>query len=1174
MIRKVVLLFLLGFPFVLFANDGLQFIENKGQSHPNVYYEASLPGGKVYLENNRWTFDFIKYPAHTHKLPSASHHNHDHGPEPAKGHAYRMNFIGANQSPKLRSSRVFETYHNYFKGNDPDKWAGNVRLFGEVFYEDIYECIDLDVYSQGNNLKYDFIVHPDGIASDILISYEGVEDVFLKNGSLVIKTSINEIRELKPYAYQIVGGKEKKVKCEFVLEGNRLSFYFPRGYNANLPLIIDPELVFGSYTGASADNWGYTATYDDEGNLYGGGIVFNSGYPISVGAYDTNFNLGDCDIGLTKFSSDGSSLIYSTYIGGVGSEQPHSLIVNNQNQLVMLGTTSSSNYPALGVSYDNSFAGGDFISLGDNYLQFPNGSDIVITVFDASGASLIGSTYFGGSENDGMNNTNSSNLEYNYGDQARGEVYVDSEDNIYIGSCTRSNLGGGGTIQSNLKGKQDGLIAKFNPNVSNLDWYTYVGGNENDAVYSLKTDEFGNVFACGGTQGSSFLQMNGINTSYKGGQSDGFIVKISNNGQNLLAGTFIGTNDYDQAYFIEIDKFGKVYVVGQTEGAYPITGNVYVIPGTKQFIHKLNSNLNSTEWSTTFGSGNRVNISPTAFLVDICGRIYVSGWGGDINTSYNGAIGNTSNLPTTIDAFQNNTDGSDLYFYVLEKDASGLLYASYYGGTSIFDSGEHVDGGTSRFDKKGTIYQAVCASCDGGNNFPTTPGAWSSTNGSDKCNLGVLKFNFEPNLVLAEADIGSALNFGCAPYVVNFQNTGTTAQNFLWNFGDGFGSNEENPTHTFETLGEFTVTLLVVDSTTCNILDSSAVDINIIEYAEEITTEYTVDLPELCDPYVVGFNNISVYDGTDDQYTFIWDMGNGVVFNTPEVTYEYPIHGIYSTSLTIIGQEPCLVEDTYEVIIEIPENPIVYADFSSPDQGCIPFSSTFEALDDAEEYLWDLGDGTIETGPLVEHTYETVGTYTIQLIATDTSTCNKIDTSRIEFEVFESPVASFTYEQPEPYILVPIGFSNATTPDGMEFLWDFGDGTTSEEMNPVHSYLLTGDIEVCLTATNPEGGCSDTYCDNVFISDEFLLAVPTAFSPNGDGINDTYSVQGFGVENYRLRIFNRWGQKVYETTNVKDRWDGRFNGEAQDIGVFVYYVEATVAGSREYFDKGNITLIR
>ena len=181
-------------------------------------------------------------------------------------------------------------------------------------------------------------------------------------------------------------------------------------------------------------------------------------------------------------------------------------------------------------------------------------------------------------------------------------------------------------------------------------------------------------------------------------------------------------------------------------------------------------------------------------------------------------------MPITADAFQNSTDGSDFYIMVLEDDASGLVYGSYFGGAV---SSEHVDGGTSRFDRKGKVYQAICASCGGSSDLPIEPiNALSPTNNSN-CNLGVFKMDFNLPVVLADFEIPP---IGCEPFTYTFNNTSIyqSNTNYFWDFGDNNTSNAFNPTHTFSSAGSYQVSLILQDTATCNLGDTITQNIIIL----------------------------------------------------------------------------------------------------------------------------------------------------------------------------------------------------------------------------------------------------------------------------------------------------------------------------------------------------------
>ena len=269
-------------------------------------------------------------------------------------------------------------------------------------------------FGNQGHLKYDIIVKAGSNPNQINFRYEGADDLALKNGKLYVTNTFNSVEESIPLAYQMINGVQKEIECNYVLKGENVSFEFPLGYDLNYNLIIDPTLIFSSYTGSTANNFGFTATYDDEGALYGGGIAFGLGYPIELGAYSEDFG-GVVDMAISKFIPDGTTLEYSTYIGGISADVPHSMVVNSLGQLVILGSTSSPDYPTIESSYDTTFNGGTTINYTSNGTNFENGSDIIITVLSADGSSLVGSTFLGGTLNDGLNEDAA--LTYNYGDE-------------------------------------------------------------------------------------------------------------------------------------------------------------------------------------------------------------------------------------------------------------------------------------------------------------------------------------------------------------------------------------------------------------------------------------------------------------------------------------------------------------------------------------------------------------------------------------------------------------------------------------------------------------------------------------------------------------------------------------------------------------------------------------
>lgn len=795
------------------ANNGPRFMENKGQWPSSVGYGLKVANADIFFEKDRLTFHFMDTHLWEHDHAQDGHGHHPHGEDEVNAHAYQMVFEGAHAEADISGSEPFHDRTNYFLGSDRSTWASGVKAFSELRYYGIYPGIDLHYYGHDGTLKYDVTIAAGTDPSIIAMRYDGVDGIWLKDGQLHVRNTFNHVTEMRPVAYQIINGNKVGVPCEFTLMGHTVGFSFPEGYDTTAELVIDPLLIFSSYSGSTSNNFGFTATYDEDGALYGGGITYGTGYPSTIGAYNNGFG-GQVDMSITKFSPDGSTLIWSTFIGGASADAPNSMVVNSLGQLVVLGSTSSSDFPSTVNAYDPTFNGGVPINYPSNGTDYNNGSDIVVTVFSADGSALVGSTFFGGTGNDGLNQA--TDLAYNYGDNFRGEVIVDANDDIYIVSSTLSaDLPvTPGVFDNGLNGAQDAVVAKFSPDVSGLTWSSYLGGSGADAGYSLKLGAGGDLFVTGGTQGLNFPTTAGaLNHSFMGGTADGFIARIANDGSAIFRASYIGTTAYDQTYFVEVDSNDDIYLYGQSLGPIPVTPGAYFNTNGRQFIQKLDSDLSTSLLTTRFGSGgSAINISPTAFLVDICDRIYVSGWGGGTNNFWNNATGTTTGMPVTSNAFQSTTDGSDFYFMVLEGDAASLLYATYFGGANVQ---EHVDGGTSRFNRNGVIHQAVCAGCGGSSAFPTTPEAWSNTNDAPGgCNLGVIKLDMEITGVSVEITAGEDVT-GCAPLEVNFSSSAVNAASIEWDFGDGNTSEQGNPTHTFTQPGVYTVALIGIDTIAC-----------------------------------------------------------------------------------------------------------------------------------------------------------------------------------------------------------------------------------------------------------------------------------------------------------------------------------------------------------------------
>ncbi|MBI1836544.1 MAG: gliding motility-associated C-terminal domain-containing protein [Flavobacteriia bacterium] len=906
----ILILFFLALP-VYSQQEGILLHPNKGQWDLPILYKIELNLGEMFLTKDGFTYALNDY--------NIKHGNHEKNQELNENdkigfQILKSSFIGSSWMGEVAESNPSQAYRNYFQGNNPDKWKSKIYSYKTVELKNYYPQINFLVEGQSSNLKYSFVAAPHADITQIQYKIEGSDKIYLDgNGNLHITNRFGEIIENKPIAWNEIDGKKQFVKVKFKLKNNVISFEFPNGYDQKNKLIIDPTLTFSTFTGSTMDNWGMTATPDMNGNLYAGGIVFvgPGSYPATTGAFDVTFNGGTSfsytlngstyntpgfDVAISKFNSAGTALLYSTYLGGAGNEAPHSLVSDNNGDLYVLGVTSSANFPVLTNAFDNSFNGGPNIT--ENELGYNDGADLFIAHLNANGTTMVGATFIGGTGTDGVN---IGTLNFNYGDPFRGEIIVDNAGYIYVSSTSRSSdFPTLNPVQGTLQGLQDAVLFKINTSLTTLSWSTYFGNSGLETGNSVQISSNGFVYMAGGTNSNSLAIGVGEDLSFNGGISDGYLSKFNANTGNIISGTFMGLNEYDQAYFVQLDLNNEVYVYGQTESDWGITAGHYGVPNSGQFIRKYNNNLTSILWTTMIGAGTgHVEISPTAFLVSDCFDIYITGWGGIINSNYSNQAQNstTFGFQVTADAYQGTTNGSNFYIALLGQNANTLKYASFMGGAN--SSYNHVDGGTSRFDKNGKIYHAVCAACGGQDNgFTTTPGVYSPTNNSTNCNLAAFKFE----LSSIEAIISEPQTYICIPEPVVFNNNSANGNSFFWNFGDGATSTAVNPSHLYGSAGIYNVTLVVSDSNGCFSADSIAFQVEIGDFQGGAVQPVT--------PICKGSTyQLEAYGGAN----YLWSPSN--VLDNPASPTPFATIDV-TTDFTVIVSDSC-GSDTITITLQV-----------------------------------------------------------------------------------------------------------------------------------------------------------------------------------------------------------------------------------------------------------------
>lgn len=1158
------------------------FLENKGQWEKPILFKSSIGKTNMWIQQHKFVFhvqDFGEtYAAHMGKNVAPMTKN--------KQQVVHFNFRNSNEITQVIKTGKSDAYYNYFIGNDAAKWAKDVHSYSEATLKNLYNGIDLKLIEKELELKYEFHVAPKVSATSIIIDIAGHDEVFIDaKGKLNVTTKAGQIIEEKPFAYQVKNGKIVEVPCEFELNGSSLSFKLGN-YNSNLELIIDPTLIFATYSGSVTDNFGMTATFGQDGTAFSGGTVFGNSYPTpDNNAYNISSNFtvannagyGITDVFISKYAKDGSTMLWTTFLGGgdnnQGTETVHSLITDSQNDLYLFGATSSTDFPIVN-GYQVTHAGG---TNGSNYyyngVYYNTGVDMYVAKLSANGHNLLGSTYMGGSGNDGINYKLTSgiyssfgdydSLTNNYGDQFRGEIMLDQLGNCLVASATRStDFPVKDAFQPTNGGGQDGVVFKLSPDLSTLVWSSYYGGTSNDACYSVKVDSSYNVVVGGGTGSSNLLgTAGGWKSSYVGGKADGFVLKLTPNGQTITQATYVGTSALDQVFFIEIDRFDKVYLYGVSNaGTFPVTNASYSKPGSTQFIAKMNESLTALENSTIFGNGNSsmINISPSAFMVDICGNIYTSGWGANIlqGTPLSG-------MDVTADAFQGTPpNGYDFYLMVMKRDFSGIIYGTYLGGSQ---SQEHVDGGTSRFDKNGVVYQSVCAGCGGNSDFPTTSGAWSNINKSSNCNNILFKFDFN---LTPHADFSVDKLSGCAPLTVVFDNFSSTGDDYVWDFGNStVDSTTFNPVKVYDTPGSYDVYLYVTDSI-CQITDTAKITIN-------VSDSLLLDVPDvlaMCQPAQVSVTANSyglatswqwsstnqftdtLNSSSSDSTLIITPATNGFYYVKASNAYCSIIDSVeiqfLSTSISLVGTNKVCLYDTTHLIAQSQ-------------------NSSFQLT-----YTWSPASA-IQSQVAANHIIvKPDSSMFVYVTATSPDGCVFKDSIWIDVNMF--PQNNVVASASKTHVLNGESVTLSAEPSGYSsYLWTPVSGvtsptsqTTEAKVNGTTIYKVTVSDGFCAKSDTVIVFGGNYECDKSFVY------LPNAFTPNADGENDVLYVRSAIAQKILLRVFDRWGQLVFETENQHNGWDGTFKGRPCDPDVYDYYLKVTCINEQENIIKGNVTLIR
>ncbi len=674
------------------------FIENKGQWPEEVLYLTQMKGLNTWITTRGIQLELYKTEKNKENTSTISNYCQIENLEyKSIGQRINYDFVNCNSKVIANGKMKQSAYKNFFVGNDQNKFTTNVTLYGQVIVNEIYDGIDIRYYFEDNFLKYDFIVHPWADANQIEINIVGSDKTYLNTkGELVLTTLFGEIQNKNLYCYQ----QENKKKVDGKFTNNRGNWSLDiETYDKSQTLIIDP-LIYATYIGGSFYDDANSIVVDSSNNVYVCGYTHSINYDITPGAFQISY-AGSWDVFVSKLNSDGTNLIYSTYIGGSGSDYATSNAVDANDNLYITGYTTST----------------DFITTTGAYQTINNGGvDGFITKLNASGTAIIYSTYIGG----------------NNGDYSRA-IAIDTYNNAYITGNTNSSnfVTSNGAFQTVYNGLDDIFVCKINDSGNNIIYSTYIGSFNNESGQSIALDNSGNAYITGWAHFGFPTTPNAFQTIIGGG-SDAIVVKLNSLGTSLIYSTFIGGNGLDASYDIAIDSSNNAYITGDTESS--------------NFVVSSNALQTTREGGWTDAFVTKINASGTAIIYST----YLGGNGDDtahsiaLDTNDNAYItGRTesTNFDITSGAFQTTkAAGRDVFASKLNSTGSGLLYSTYIGGNNN-DVGLSI--------AVDSLTNAYLTGLTWSTNLYTTTGAFQTANSGTR-DLFVFKLDMLPELSINE----------------------------------------------------------------------------------------------------------------------------------------------------------------------------------------------------------------------------------------------------------------------------------------------------------------------------------------------------------------------------------------------------------------------------------------
>lgn len=657
------------------------FIPNVGLFNPGVYYFIQRQDSCVFFLSDRIVFDFAGPVSEDGKQCTRA--------------AVALAFDKCNAGVTPRGLSPNEGVVNYYLGNDPARWKDNIGTYREILYQDIWPGVDLALHSDGGKLKCNWTVRPGADPTQIVMRYLGADLLELDGeGNLTIQHALGSMTDACPAAFQEIETGKTAVPCSFCIVDEMTVGFDTGSYNDTVPLTIDPAVSYTTYlggTGADSIN-GITAGLT--GNAYFVGQTASPNFPIVTGAYQTAL-AGTANAFITQIASDGASLVYSTYLGGSGTDAGLAIMIDPSGAAYVTGSTTSADFPTVGP-YQAALAGTQ---------------DAFVSKLSPNGGALTFSTYLGGAAG--------STTGRGIGVNIFGQTFIAGETSSASFPTT-----GGAFSTTYGGGTSDGFISLLSSGGGSLLASTYLGGSGADIIYGLALDSSDFVYVAGSTDSADFPTTTGAYQTALAGTQNAFVTKMQEDLSAPVFSTYLGGTAIDAAMAVAVDANFRACVTGSTTSSdFPVTAGAFQTAyggAGDAFATKFSLDGGSLVFSTYLG-GSGADIG-NAVTFDGAGHVWIAG-----STA-------SADFPTTPTVIASSLTGAqDWFISMLSADAGTLLVSYYLGGTST----QAANG--IAVDAQGAVYVAGSTSST---DFPVSVGAFQTTYGGGATDGAATKANF------------------------------------------------------------------------------------------------------------------------------------------------------------------------------------------------------------------------------------------------------------------------------------------------------------------------------------------------------------------------------------------------------------------------------------------------